>query len=285
MHDARLRTVGLIVLGVFLVAAPLARAQRYTNTSPGRPLQVEDAIPFERFALEARLAPANIANSDGWTRWSVEPGISYGIVPKLQIDLAAPVGYHDAAAGGSTGVAGVSLSALYAFNVESQSLPAIALRAGAIVPVGSFGPRRMHESIKGIATRSFSWGRLHFNHQYTFGDEPGVVVVSQGDLTASSDVGGTLARWNTGVAVDRAFPLVGVLVGAELFARHPLADSVDAQWHAGLGVRYQFSASVTIDVGGSAAFTGADRDWSLRLGIARWTSMQRPIPGLGRWGR
>lgn len=283
--QSRLTLAVAFGLGLVSLIGTPAAAQRYSNTSPGRPLQIEDAIPVERFGLDMRLAPAAFGRSAGRSGWSVEAGIAYGIVPRLQVDVAAPIGYRDVGQGSSSGVAGVSLSALYAFNIESRSVPAIALRAGTMVPVGEFGPRRMHESLRGIVTRSFPWGRVHFNHQYTFGGEPDLVTSPFRELTASSDVGGSLSRWTTGVAVDRAFPISGLLVGAELFARHSLVDSLAAQWHAGAGIRYQWSSSVSVDVGASTAFTGSTPGWSVRFGVARSTSVQRLIPGLGGWGR
>jgi hypothetical protein len=287
MCDADLRRVVTpwfvaVVASASVALASTSGAQTYVNTGPGRPIQIEDASPLERFALEGRLAPVSFGGTSGRTGVVVEPGLAYGLVPRLQVDLAAPVGFRAGVGGRSSGVAGIALSTLYAFNVETRSLPAVAARLGIVLPVGSFGPRRAHESLRAIATRTFPWGRFHFNHQYTFGDEPGLATtIASPTITASSDVGGALSRWTTGIAVDHAFPLRGVLVAAELFARHPLADSLSAQWHAGAGMRYQLTRAVSLDVGGSAAFSGDERPWSVRVGVSRATSLRRVMPGLG----
>ena len=287
MRDADLRHVTsrwfIAVVGVAAVLlAATAGAQTYVNTGPGRPMQIEDAVPLERFALESRLAPISFGGMPGRTGVVVEPGLAYGIVPRLQIDIASPFGFRDGTSGTSSGGAGIALSTLYAFNVETRSLPAFAARLGVVLPVGGLGPRRGHESLRAIATRTFPWARLHFKHQYPFGDESSVPAETPtADVTAPSDVGGVLSRWMTGVAVDHAFPLRGVLVAAEVFARHPLVDSISPQWHAGAGLRYQLTAAVSLDVGGSVAFTGDQRSWSARLGVSRATSLRRVMPGLG----
>ena len=286
MCDANLRRVVscLIVAvtgGLAATFTSTASAQTYVNTGPGRPMQIEDAMPVARFTLESRLAPVSFGGVAGRTVAIVEPGLTYGLVPRLQVDIAAPVGFRHGNDGTSTGVAGIGLSTLYAFNVETRVLPAVAARASIVLPVGSFGPRRAHESLRAIATRTFPWGRLHFNHQYTFGDEPVPTVIEPSSVTASSDVGGVLSRWMTGVAVDHAFPIRGVLMAAELSARHPLVDSLSVQWHAGVGLRYQLNAAVSLDVGGSAAFAGDERPWSVRFGVSRAMSLRRLTPGLG----
>lgn len=275
---SRSRTCGLIMLGVLGAAARADAQTPYANTSAGRPLGMEDAVAMERYALDAHLSPVGMGRQNGRSTWFVEPGLAYGLVPRTQVEVTVPIGFRDAAGGSGAGIAGLDVSALYALNVESRSLPALAIRGGVLMPVGNFGVRNAHESVTGIATRTFGWGRAHFNAGHTFGDEP--------PTTGSRGVGGRgdPARWTTGLSVDRALPLRGLLVAAEVFARRGLADSASARWNVGAGARYQWTRQTTLDVGAATSVTGA-REWSLRAGVGRTMAVRSLMPGLGPWGK
>lgn len=276
-----LRPLLLVLAGIIAVSARAAAQTPYSHTSASRPLITEDAVTIERHVLEAFLSPVGMGRQNGQSTWSVEPGVAYGLVPRTQVELTVPLGFRDATGGSEVGVAGIDLSALHALNVESRSLPAFAIRATVLIPVGGFGARESRESLKGLATRTFGWGRLHVNHEYTFGSEP-----AGSSVGASTVAGfrGRPARWTTGVGVDRTFPLRGLLLGAELFARQALDDTASARWNLGTGARYQWTRQITIDIGAATSVSERAREWSLRAGVARTMAVGTLIPGLGRWG-
>ena len=249
------------VLGAALaLAAPPAAAQTdYYNTDAGRPIAVEDAYPLERRAVELQLAPLRLERARGGIySWALEPEVAVGILPRTQIEVALPLAFRDAGPLGSTsGVAGVELGVLHNLNVET-SIPALAVAAEVLLPVGGLGPPEVYPSVKAIATRTFRRARFHANAAYTFGS----------DLAASESGTVELSRWMAGVAADRTFPLRSLLVTAEVVARQPLLADEAVEWATGAGTRYQFSPRWALDAGVGYHFTGDARPWSVTFGGA-----------------
>lgn len=241
------------------------------NTGPRRPLTVEDATPLPRQQLEFYLSSISFTGGDGPSIWSAVPGLAYGLAPRTQVDVRLPLVYPRE--GGERGVAGGELSVIYALNVETQSLPALALRGGVFAPVGGASTANGHEWLRGIVTKRMFGGRGHINYQYTFGDEASVPP-------APVD----LARWSTGLSFDRLFPVKGILVSAEAVARQPIVDSVDPYWTAGAGARYQLTGRTVVEASISRALDGSNA-WSASAGLGWSRVVAGLLPGLGRWGR
>lgn len=267
---------------VFFAAGSVGAQAPYANTSELRPLASEDALSVDRYALEAYLSPVSLERADGFSGWSANPGLAYGLLPRTQVEVAMPFGKRDEGGAKSSGLLGVDLSALYAFNRESGSLPALAVRAGVLIPVGGIGPRNGHQSLKGIATRTFGWGRLHFNHEYTFGTEPAPRAVDS-RLTAVSTTG--IFKWTTSLAVDKTLPLSGLLIGAEVFARRDISGRDSPYWNAAVGGRYELSRATALDLGFVTTLNADSPTWSFRFGIARSFAVRALAPGLGPWNR
>jgi hypothetical protein len=247
-------------------AAPLAAQTDYYNTDAGRPIQIEDAYPVERRAFEIQAAPVRLERARGGVyHWGIEPEIAFGILPRTQVELAAPLAFVDAGATGrASGLAGVDLSVLYNLNVET-AIPALGVAAGVLLPAGNLGPDEAYASVKGIATRTFRWARFHVNAEYTFGSELAANTGSDESVGAGAV---ELSRWMAGVAVDRTSPLRSILVTAELFAREPLRADESAEWNVGTGLRYQFRPRWALDAGIGRRLTGDDRAWYVTFGSA-----------------
>lgn len=257
------------------LASPAARAQGdYFNTDAGRPIRVEDAYAVERYALDLHLAPVTVERRVGATDWMLNPEIAYGLLPRTQIEVGVPIGYRGGTSGRSTGVAGIDLSTLYNFNVETLRWPALAVRLGALLPVGRFGPENYHASATALATRSYDWGRLHVNGTYTTGTEP-----------AGRDPGRELSRWLAGAAVDRTFPLQSFLLTAEAYAAQPVGPDARTAWTIAGGIRFQATPYVALDAGLGRRVSGSDPAWFITFGVARLVPMKLLMPGVGRWGR
>lgn len=262
------------LLGAVLLAASSARAQTdYYNTDRGRPIRVEDAYATERFALDLQLAPLSVERHGGRTAWSLAPEIAYGLLPRTQVEIGVPVAYRRAGEARRFGLAGIDLSALYNFNVETRSWPALAMRAGALLPAGRFAPENTHPYVRGMATRTYGWARFHANIEYAFGDEP------------TTTPKGGLSRWMSGLAIDKAFPLRSLLVAGEVYASQPLDDTADPEWTARAGVRHQLSPYFAVDAGLARRLTGDEPGWSFTFGLARVLGVRVLPPGVGRWGR
>ncbi len=262
---------GLVAAASAGSASRLAAQTDYYNTDAGRPITIEDAYPVERRAFEFQLAPLRLERARGGVyNWGVEPEVAYGVLPRTQFEVGFPLAFVEGGGGRrSAGLAGVELSVLHNLNVET-TIPALALVGDVLIPAGGLGPDRAYPSLKGIATKTFSWARFHVNGQYTFGDRltaaDAVVAPPAGD-----DIGpgaAELSQWQAGVAVDRPFPLRSLLVTGELFARQPLRGGEELEWNTGAGFRYQLSPRVAADAGAGYRLTGDDRGWFATVGAA-----------------
>lgn len=244
----------------------------YRNTQNGRPVTTEDAYAVDRYSLDLHVAPVTVERSSGGEyRWTGNPEIVYGLLPRTQIEMGVPLVYQSGTDESRLGVAGVTLGALYNFNAETRGWPALGLRAGVLIPAGGLGPERAHPSLTMLGTRTLGAMRVHVNTGYAFRDEPVASIPG-------------LARWTTGVAVDRSFPFAALLVAAEAFGVRPFGVDQAVQWNAGIGARYQFTPNMTADAGIGRRLTGANQEWSISLGVGRAMGVRSLLPGFGRWG-
>lgn len=275
MEDERLmidsvRAVYRIVAGAALMMAfggPAAAQTDYYNTDKGRPVRVEDAYPVERHAFELQIAPLRLERAAGGVyNWEVAPEVAWGVLPRTQLELAFPLAHVDAgAAGKASGLAGIELSALYNLNNETRTLPALAIAADVLLPVGGLGPDRAYPTLKGIATRTFSRARFHANAEYTLGPD--------------ADEVGEASRWMAGIAVDRTFPIRSILVTADLFAEQALDPEESLSWTAEAGLRYQTSPQFNVDLGIGRRFAGDEQGWSFTVGVAHAFALRTLLPG------
>ena len=252
-----------VVAGSAGLAPTLAAQTDYYNTDAGRPLQIEDAYPVERRAFELQAAPFRLERSrSGVYHWEVEPELAFGILPRTHVEVGVPLAFIDAGNGErSSGLTGVHLSAFHNLNAET-SIPALAIAAGVLLPVGSLGPDEAYGSVKGILTRTFTWARFHVNWEYTFGSR-----LESGGGEASIGAA-ELSSWMGGVAVDRTFPLKSLLVSGEVYAREPLVSGDDLEWNTGVGLRYQLDPRFNVDGGLGRRLTGDDPGWYITFGTA-----------------
>ena len=259
----------LIAPTLLVVCASGLRAQTdFYNTDRGRPVQIEDAYVTERYAFELKLAPVRLERTRGGTyNWGLEPEIALGIFPRTQIELGLPLAFVEQGSQRRSGIAGLDLSAMHNFNVETEGLPALGLRGDILAPVGNLAPDRVYSSLTGMATRTYRWARIHLNGQYTFGASPGTTTGGTG--AALSGAGGIdVSRWLAGAAIDKAFPLSSTLITAELYGRKPLISSEGVEYTAGAGTRFQVSPTLALDGGFGRRLNGPEQGWYVTFGSA-----------------
>jgi hypothetical protein len=266
-------------LALALLAPGTAHGQTdYYNTDRGRPVQVEDAYVTERHALELKLAPVRLERTDGGTyNWGLEPEIALGILPRTQVELGVPLAFMEYGSVRRSGIAGLDLSVMHNFNVETEGLPALALRADVLAPVGNLAADRAYSSLTGIATRTYSWARFHVNGQYTFGASP--ATSSTGTTTLGGPGALDVSRWFAGAAIDKAYPLSSVLVTAELYGRKPLDSNKAVEYTAGTGTRFQLSPTLALDGGFGRRLNGPEQGWYVTFGSAYAFSIPALFPG------
>jgi hypothetical protein len=166
MSLAMRRTV--LVFAALLAPWTLLPAQtEYYNLDAGRPTRVEDAVSAERYALELLLGGLRVERlAGGVQRWRTEPKAVYGILPFTEVEVRVPVvrSFLPGVGAAFTGIAGVGIGALHAFNLETLHLPALALSSEVLLPGGEpFGAPSASYSVKALLTRSTRIARLHLN--------------------------------------------------------------------------------------------------------------------------
>jgi hypothetical protein len=264
LSRVRERLVHLTAIAVLSTLFPaVTRAQtEYFNTDRRRPLETEDAYVTERREIELKLTSVRLEHERGGVyNWGLEPEIAFGVLPRTQLELGAPLALREAGPQRRSGLVGVDVSLMHNLNVETETWPALGLRADVLMSVGRFAPARAYPSLTGIATRTYRWARIHVNGQYTVGDE--LPAASAEDVEWIE-----LSRWAAGVAFDRTFPLRSMLLGGELVARRPLAKGAEVEYGVGSGVRYQSSPSLALDGGIGYRLNGPARGWYITLGSA-----------------
>ena len=285
---------GVLAFGtaVGLVGSPVqVTAQTdYYNTDAGRPVRIEDAYPVERYGFEAQVAPLRLFRSNvGEYEWEIEPELAYGFLPRTQVEVGLPLSYRDAGEAGSEfGLNGIDVSVLHNLNVETSGLPAFGVAAEVLLPVGAFAPDRVYPSLKGIATRTFSFARIHVNGQYTFGSAAPEEATPDEAVCAGQCPSGTsshhtvevgeASRWMAGVAVDKTLPLRSALLIADVFAEKPLHEGESLQWTAEAGVRYQLNPFFALDAGLGRQFSGDEQGWFVTFGAARAFAVRSLMP-------
>ena len=280
-----------------LFALPAGAQSEYRNLEAGRPVRISDATPTERGALDLDLTTFRFERlSLGRYRMQYEPRISYGMFPRTEISLRIPSFYRERSVSPRGGVAGVGVGGEYQLAMEGPSLPAIALAAEAFIPTG---PNAIQTavSIKGLVTRSFTFGRIHLNGSYgTFAvrkavtggvvapviidgpctfqvPDPGLPLRatclgnSEGVMTsAAASTIATKARWTAGVAVDKSFARRSILIVADVFTEKLEGIGREADWSAEGGARKQVNQFLVIDVGFGRRFSGISPSWFATLG-------------------
>jgi hypothetical protein len=263
--------IAALVVAVSLPAASRSAAAQtdYYNTDAGRPVRIEDAYALERRGFELQAAPLRLERARGGAyRWGIEPEIAYGVLPRTQLEIGFPLAWIDGGsdARSTRGLGGIDVSLLYNLNVET-SIPALAVAAEVLLPVGSLAPDQAYPSLKGIATKTFSFARFHVNGQYTFGNAPALEAIAGAPSTVGAQVA-EVSRWLGGIAVDRTFPLRSLLLTGEVYAQGAMADEAETEWNATIGTRYQLSPRWALDAGIGRRLSGEDRAWSFTMGGA-----------------
>jgi len=253
---------------VVLAGAPLAPATAaaqvdYRNLDDDRPVRVEDAQSVEAYAFELILPYAVADEREGGVVHAFVPELAYGLMRDVHMGVKVPVGVH----GGSAGLSGIRLFALYNVNTEFGWLPAVAFRADVELPVGHFGASDARYALKGIGTRAFGANRLHVNAvgRLGGGGAPGLVE--------------SLPDWWVGIAVDRTLYRKSLLLIAEVLVERsgeeaPLATAV------GVGVRWQWTPTAVLDLGLSRTVSDdSGHDLELSFGVTHAFGVRALMPG------
>jgi hypothetical protein len=283
----------------FAVAFPARSAGAqvdYRNLDAGRPTRIADATPTERRALEISLTSARFERLTlGRYRLQLEPRVAYGILPRTEISLRAPVYFYERAVSPRAGLGGFGIGGEHQVAIETLRLPAIAFSGEAFIPTGPNAVRTAFSG-KALVTRTFSAFRAHLNGtvaSFSYRVPPGVepIIPPFHGPCSISDAGGAWARascsspaalssvaaavegevrteasWTAGLAIDHSFPLQSLMIVADVFRQKYGGIGRAADWTAEVGARKQVTRSLVVDGGLGRLFTGESRAWFLVFG-------------------
>lgn len=155
----------LLVMLLLLVPSSAVAQVGYYNLDAGRPTRVEDAVPTERHALDLQLPTTRLERLDaGALRWRGEPKLSLGALPLTELEVRVPLAFTRARGGATTfGMAGIGVGALHALDIEAGRMPAFAVGAEVLLPVGNAAGSMTTYSLRALATRTTVAGRVHLN--------------------------------------------------------------------------------------------------------------------------
>lgn len=267
------RTLHLSALLASLSPGGLAAQVDYFNLDDERPVVIEDALPVERYAFDLQLAPARVERERGGpTAWSLSPELAYGVLPSTDVSVHLPLTLRQGEDGGEddSGVSGLEIGLFRALNVETLTLPALAVSGTLALPVGGLAHESTLGTLKAIATRSLGGPRrgvrFHANAAYTFGNE-----LEAGDETEA-------VRWRAGVAADKTFVFESFLIVGDVYADRPLVEDAGMRWVAGAGLRYQLTPRMAIYAGLERRIGEDGPDWAFTFGTANAFSLRSLIP-------
>lgn len=284
-------------------SVPAVAQSEYRNMEGGRPVRVSDASPTELHGLDLDLTTVRIDKlSFGRYRIQLEPRLSYGILPRTDISIRTLGFYREPSAIPRGTVAGVGVGAEYQLKMETQRSPAIALAAEVWAPTGPNASVPAY-SLKGLATRSFTFGRVHLNGGYgTYSikippapaggtlvppivDGPCMMSPSDGglsprafcsasvEMTSSAAQAAELkpgtntgAHWLWGAAIDHAFPLQSLLVIGDVFSEGFEGLGRRNDWTAEVGARKQLTTRLVTDLSVGRHFKGVSLSWFATFG-------------------
>jgi hypothetical protein len=234
----------LIAVLVVTLATGEVYAIDHTNLDEGRPLRLEDAYAIAEDEIALEVGGGFTLQRRGSNRGVFPAEVLYGAYPNLQVALGttlstAPRDIDDRPKAGD-----LQMSALYSFNQETISLPALALKVGVDTPTG-IEARGYGIELKGIITKSIERLSLHLNAGYEF-------------LTSTSR-DERAGRYK--LALGASYP-----IGAPQFTRATLVGDVFAEQSTRrgestfvgveVGVRYQLTPWMVWDVGIGTEFAG-----------------------------
>ncbi len=270
-------TTGSIVFLSLWGPTSTAAQTDFYNTDRGRPIQIEDAYVTERHAFELKLAPVRLERSNGGVyNLGLEPEIAYGILPRTHIEVGFPLAYVEAGQQRNTGLAGLDFSIMHNLNVETETVPALGIRADLLAPVGSLAAEHAYASFTGMATRTTRWIRFHVNGQYTAG--PGAPRAAVGASRVGGPAALEVSRWLVGGAIDKTYPLSALLITAEFYGSKPIESDSRVEYTTGAGLRYQQSPTLALDAGFGRRMNGESPAWFVTFGTAYAFGIRSLIP-------
>jgi hypothetical protein len=235
-----------LLMSVLVVAMATGEAYAidHTNLDESRPLRLEDAYALAEGEIALEAGGGFTLQRRTSNRGVFPAEVLYGAYPNLQVGVGTTLSTDPRDIDDRPKSGDLHVGALYNFNQETISLPALALKVGVDTPTG-VGAQGYGVELKGIITKSIERLSVHLNAGYEF-----LVATPRGYRDG---------RYK--FALGASYP-----VGAPQFTRATLVGDVFAEQSmrrreptfvgAEVGVRYQLTPRVVWDVGIGTEFAG-----------------------------
>lgn len=257
----------------------------YYDLDSGRPTRIEDAVPTELREIELQFLPLRLERvGDGTQRYRLEPKVAYGVLPRTEVEVRAPL--MDVRSPGraeTVGLASVAVGALYALNVETGAMPALALAGEMVIPAGSLAARTGSYSLKGLLTKTLPFARLQLNiagGTWSVAPPSSAPDVGTGTVCGNApgvppclipDVPCDVVPAALDAPRDAARFSCAASVAANAASASGTPRTTGAHWTAGVGIDHTFPMISTL----IAADLAVDRfaglypldDWTAELGV------------------
>jgi len=236
------------ILAALVLTPVSALAIDHKNLDEGRPLRLDDAYTIPTGEIAVEVGGGVTLQRRGPDRGFFPIEVLYGVFPNVQVGVGALLSTDPHEIDERPKSGDLRFSALYNFNQETLSLPALGVKLGIDAPTG-IESRGFAVELKGIVTKSFDRLSIHFNAGYEFFTD-----------SRREERDGQYS-----LVLGASYPL-----GAPRFTRATLVADVftEQSVHRGesnvvgteLGLRYQLTPRIVWDIGMGTEFAGpADR--------------------------
>ncbi len=271
---SRRRTLGATPCGRLAMRRRRTRAERgepldaqtdFYNTSQGRPLRIEDAIPVEYRGVELNVAPLRLdflRTTRGTGRFTRRRRSGFFRGLNFSSPCRSRTSTHPTtSARGSCGPRHFGAPCVEHGDVDTgardcrrrlASRWAVRRRHRRTGPQGNLDS---NASVGSLPRQRSSLRRARRRAPTT-------------RATFDANDGRDLSRWLAGSRSTRRLRLHSLLVTAESFAEQPISRMTPVAWSAGTGLRYQLTPRWTMDAGIGRRFSGDDRAWYVTFGSA-----------------
>jgi len=216
----------------------------HTNLDEGRPLRLEDAYALAEGEIALEAGGGFTLQRRGSNRGVLAAEVLYGAYPNLQVGVGTSLATDPRDIDDRPKSGDLQVSALYNFNQETISLPALALKVGVDTPTG-VGARGYGIELKGIITKSIERLSLHLNAGYEF-------------LTSTARderEGRYKLAWGASYPIGAPQFTRATLVG-DVFAEQSTRRGESTVVGVEVGVRYQLTPRMVWDAGIGTEFAG-----------------------------
>jgi hypothetical protein len=233
-----------IVMVIILCGPLFTWALDHDNLDKNRPLQIEDAYPIAKGEIALEGGARFNDRRQGRTRFAFQPQVLYGAFYNTQLEIGGDLLTEPTSISGSEKSGDLRIGALYNFNTETLTMPALAVKLEMELPTG-VRSRGMDGTISGIATRSFGRWRTHLNAEYT-------VVGSAQGIERNG-----VYRLLGGVSYPLGYPdrFRDTLI-ADVFTRQSELSGERNPTGVEVGLRHQLSSRIVLDGGIGTEFAG-----------------------------